>query len=183
MLVLEVIDPEYRHLIPRGGVNYGDIPNDVDQSLVEPIQGDGLTPLEAFAIESDFIFLIFLLFLVAAGLLTIYLYGVAAETKFKSVVRRNVHEPPLTKYRSSDYVYLGWRRGLRDLYLNFLRKLRERGIHILSGYTAYEVAEVASKADIKYASELAKLYNLGMFSKNSNESILDRFRRYLGYDG
>lgn len=183
MLVFEVIDPEYRHLIPRGGVDYSDIPNNVNQSIVEPMRGEGLTPLEAFAIESDFIFLIFLVFLVAAGLLTIYLYGVASEYRFRSVVKRDVDEPRPIKYSSSDYIYIGWRRELRNLYLNFLRMLRDRGVHILNGYTAYEVADVASKADIKYAFEVAKLYNYGMFSRNSNKSILDRFRRYLGYEG
>ncbi len=184
MLIFEVATPENRHLIPSSGWFPENISINVNGSVVESGRAEGLSQIEALALGGDVIFLIFLVVLVSAGLLMIYLYGLASSISgLGSFVDRDVREPSPEKYLPGEYIYRGWRKELRYLYLKFLKKLRDRGIYLMSGYTAYEVAKEASKADVSYAPELARLYNFGMFSSYSDESVLEGFKRYLGDEG
>ena len=184
MLILEVASPENRHLIPSSGWFPENISMRVNDTVVEQGRAGGLSQIEALALGGDIIFLVFLVVLVSAGLLMIYLYGLASSISgLGSLVERGIKESPEERYIPTEYIYRGWRRELRFLYLKFLKKLRDRGIYIMSGYTAYEVAEEASRADISYALELAKLYNYGMFSNSSDESVVYSFKRYLRDEG
>ncbi len=184
MLVLEVATPENRHLIPSSSWLPENISINVNGTSVEQGSTEGLSQIEALAFSGDFIFLIFLVILVSAGLIMIYLYGLASSIPgLSSYMKRNVEDSSSEKFLPGGYVYTGWRRELRLLYLKFLKRLRDMGVHIMSGYTAYEVAEEASKADVMYASELAKLYNFGMFSPRSDESILEGFKRFMDDEG
>jgi len=183
VFLLETVDPSDRHLVPQPGWSVSSPSLGGEMSVVNGTVNRSVTELQAISLPYDLYLLAGLIVVVVLMIVIANISGLASNIKVSGRSFRINEEEVKSGDISDSYMYSGWKRELRMMYQKFLFGLHRRGVYVKRGYTAFEVASIAEKNDIKHAYDIAHLYTEGMFSRYPDRSILSRFKRYVSDEG